>query len=59
MDTVSWRKKSKVQLKFNTRNIGQLQCLHETRHRLALHTDVVKAGSLASLPLMNARAKNQ
>ena len=51
-------KKSKVQLKFNTRNMCQLQCLHETWHRLALHTDVVRAGSLASPPLMSARAKS-
>ena len=59
MDTVSWReKKGKLQMKFNTRNICQSQCLNETRHRLALHLDVVRAGSLASPPLMNARAKN-
>ena len=51
-------KKGKLQLKFNTTNMCQSQCLHETRHRLALHADVVRAGSLASPPLMNACAKN-
>ena len=45
-------KKSQLQLKFNTRNMCQSQCLRETRHRLALHADVVRAP-----PLMNTRAK--
>ena len=58
MDTVSWGKKSQLQLKFNTRNMCQSQCLRETRHRLDLQVDVVRAGSLASAPLMSTRAKN-